>query len=231
LRPFNCFGRGSDFVTLVIFWFLASGLTTGGFAHCCEAKGGVTMADENYLVVLTFEGMGTAAAVYAQLEQMEKEHLVKIADAIIIERGSGEPPGSAPPVELGSGQGVGSAPTGPAEEHVRVVQTHGKKGKYAASGGGIGLLAGFLLGGPVGAAVVGAGLGAVTAAIKDFGIDDASLATIQARLQPNSSALLVLGQVRERDAYVARLRAFDPQVVSTTLTPEVEKELRERLAT
>jgi uncharacterized membrane protein len=221
--------RGADFVTLVIFWLLSSGLVTGGFAHCCEAKGGVTMADENYLVVLTFEGMGTAAAVYAQLEQMEKEHLVKIADAIIIERGSGAPPGGSPPVELGSGQGVAPT-TSPLEDQVRVVQTHGKKGKYAASGGGIGLLAGFLLGGPVGAAVVGAGLGAVTAAIKDFGIDDESLATIEARLGPNSSALLVLGQVRDRDAYVARLRTFDPQVVSTTLTPEVEKELRERLA-
>jgi uncharacterized membrane protein len=188
------------------------------------------MAENNYLVVLTFEGMGTAAAVYAQFEQMEKEHLVDIADAIIIERDGSASPGGAPPVELGSGQGVGSAPSGPAEEHVRVVQTHGKKGKYAAGGGGIGLLAGFLLGGPVGAAVVGAGLGAVTAAIKDFGIDDRSLAMIQSRLQPNSSALLVLGHARDRDAYVAMLRTFDPEVVSTTLAPEVEQALRERLA-
>ena len=69
----------------------------------------------------------------------------------------------------------------------------------------------------------------VTAAIKDFGIDDKSLAAIQSRLQPNSSALLVLGRARDRDAYVARLRTFDPQVVSTTLTPEVEAELRRRL--
>jgi len=188
------------------------------------------MADDNYLVVLTFQGTKTAAAVYEQLEALEKEHLASIADAIIIERGGGEPPGSTLPVEPGSGQGIAPA-TSPLEDQVRVIQTHGKKGKYAAGGAGIGLLAGFLLGGPIGAAAVGAGLGAVTAAIKDFGIDDESLATIEARLGPNSSALLVLGQVRDRDAYVARLRTFDPQVVSTTLTPEVEKELRERLGT
>jgi len=195
----------------------------------CEAKGGVTMADENYLVVLTFQGTKTAAAVYAQLEQLEKEHAASIADAIILERDGGEPPGSTPPVELGSGQGVAPV-TSPLEDQVSVIQTHGKKGKYAAGGGAIGLLAGFLVGGPIGAAVVGAGLGAITAAIKDFGIDDRSLAVIQTRLQPNSSALLVLGNVHDREAYVARLRTFDPEVVSTTLTPEVEEELRKRLA-
>jgi uncharacterized membrane protein len=187
------------------------------------------MADKNYLVVLTFQGAKTAAAVYAQLETLEKEHLASIADAIIIERDGGEPPGSVPPVEPGSGQGVAPT-TSPLEEQVRVIQTHGKKGKYAAGGAGIGMLAGFLVGGPIGAAVVGAGLGAVTAAIKDFGIDDASLAAIQSRLQPNSSALLVLGQARDQDAYVAKLRDFDPQVVSTTLTPELEQALRDRLA-
>ena len=105
-------------------------------------------ADENYLVVLTFQGTKTAAAVYAQLQQLEKEHLASIADAIIIERDGGEPPGSTPPVEPGSGQGIAPA-TSPLEDQVRVIQTHGKKGKYAAGGGGIGLLAGFLLGGPL----------------------------------------------------------------------------------
>lgn len=186
------------------------------------------MADDNFLVVLTFEGEKTAAAVYAQLEQLEKEHAVIIADAVIIERDGGEPPASTPPVELGSGQGVAPV-TSPLEHQVRVIQTHGKKGKYAAGGGGIGLLAGFLVGGPIGAAAVGAGLGAITAAIKDFGIDDKSLEAIQSRLQPNSSALLMLGHVRDREAYLSKLRTFDPEVVSTTLTPEIERELRERL--
>ena len=186
------------------------------------------MTDTDYLVVLMFAGTSTAAAVYDQVEQLEKQHLVKIADAIIIERDSGY---NATPVAPSSGQGGGVAAVTDADDaNVRIVQTHGKKGKYAAVGGGIGLLAGFLLGGPVGAAVVGAGLGAVTAAMKDFGIDDDSLASIKGRLQPNSSALLVLGHATDRDAFIAKLRTFDPEVFSTTLAPEVEKELRERLA-
>jgi uncharacterized membrane protein len=187
------------------------------------------MAEDNYLVVLTFQGAKTAAAMYTQLQELEKKHDVSILDAIIVEVGAGAAHGSTPAVEPGSGQGV-TPTTSPLEEHVRVIQTHGKKGKYAAGGAGIGLLAGFLLGGPIGAAAVGASLGAVTAAIKDFGIDDASVAAIQSRLQPDSSALLALGHVRDQEAYLASLRTFDPQVVSTTLTPEVEEELRKRLA-
>ena len=133
-------------------------------------------AAENYLVVLTFQGTKTAAAVYAQLEALEKEHLASIADAIIIERDGGEPTGSAPPVELGSGQGIAPT-TSPLEDQVRVIQTHGKKGKYAAGGAGIGLLAGFLLGGPIGAAVVG-GSGRGHRGHQNLGIDDKNLAAI-----------------------------------------------------
>lgn len=180
------------------------------------------MADNN-LVVLTFDGADAAAGVYEHLEDMEKEKLVKIADAIIIERTDLEASGDAAPVE-------GIAPTeSPLEDHVRVVQTHGKKGKYATGGAGIGFLAGFLLGGPIGGMVVGAGLGAVTGALKDFGIDDKSIEAIKTRLQPSSSALLVLGQVMDRDAFIARLRTFDPNVLSTSLPSEVEQELRSRL--
>lgn len=227
---FNSLGRELDFGTLFTFWFPPIALVAEEFARRNrEAIGGVTMADDNYLVVLTFQGTKTAAAVYAQLEQLEKEHAASIADAIILERDGGEPPGSTTAIEPGSGQGVAPV-TSPLADQVRVIQTHGKKGKYAAGGSAIGLLAGFLVGGPIGAAVVGAGLGAVTAAIKDFGIDDQSLAAIQSKLQPNSSALLVLGHVRDREAYVARLRTFDPELVSTTLTPEVEEELRKHLA-
>lgn len=181
------------------------------------------MADTNNLIVLTFEGKETAAAVYEQIEQMEKDKLVKVADAVIIEYDDVELGGMMPPVEGGSSKGS-------TDRQVRVIQTHGKKGKYAAGGAGIGLLAGFLLGGPIGGLVVGAGIGAITAVMKDFGIDDKNIETIKARLQPDSSALLVLGHANDRDALIARLRTFDPTVVSSSLTPEVEKEIRQRLA-
>ena len=64
------------------------------------------MADTSNLVVLTFEGMGTATAVYEQIEQMEKEHLLKVTDAIIIERDDSPAPERERPVTSESGQGA-----------------------------------------------------------------------------------------------------------------------------
>jgi uncharacterized membrane protein len=181
------------------------------------------MAESNNLLVLTFEGKETAGAVYEQIEGMEKEKQLKIADAIIIEYDDVELGGLMPPVEGGSSKGA-------TDRQVRVIQTHGKKGKYTAGGAGIGFLAGMLLGGPIGGLVIGAGIGAITASMRDLGISDKNIEVIKAQLHPNSSALLVLGHVDDKDAFVATLRSYDPKVVSSSLSPEIEKQLRERLA-
>ncbi len=190
------------------------------------------MADSNNLVILMFEGLEGASAAYAQLEQMEKDKQLTIADAIIIERDANNPLGDVRGFAGSSGQGGGAEVSVPnaGVEQVRVIQTHSKKGKYAASGGGIGLLVGMLFGGPIGGLIVGAGVGAITAAMKDFGIDDKSIELVKARLQPGTSALLVLGQASDRDAFVNKLRSFNAEVISTSLTPEAEKELRTRLS-
>lgn len=171
------------------------------------------MADKqnSNLVVLTFEGQEAAEALYNQIEQMEKDKQLVIEDAVIIERG--EP-----------------ALNAPKDDSVRVKQTRGKKGKYAAVGGGIGLLGAAILGGPIGLAVVAtAGLGAVTGALKDFGVKDDVINSIKQRLQPNTSALLLLGRANDRDALLAKLKSFDAKVEMTSLDPEVERELITRL--
>ncbi len=181
------------------------------------------MAESNNLLALTFEGKETAAAVYEKIEDMEKEKQLTIADAIIIEYDDVVLGGLMPPV-------AGGATQGGTDRQVRVIQTHGKKGKYAAGGAGIGFLAGMLLGGPIGGLIIGAGIGAITAAMRDLGISDKNISVIKSQLHPDSSALLILGQVEDRDAFVAALRSYDPKVVSSSLSPEVEKQLRERLA-
>lgn len=186
------------------------------------------MDESSKLVVLSFEGQKAAAAVYEQFEQMEKEKLIQIEDAVILEREANDATISAAPYPT-AGQGGSVAHATPPDGEVNVVQTHGKKGKYAAKGGGIGLLAGWLLGGPIGGLAVGAGIGAITGAIKDFGISDDNIEAIKARLQPNTSALLVLGTVQDRDAFLARVKSYDADVLLTSLSPEVEKQLREHL--
>lgn len=187
------------------------------------------MEESNNLVIMTFEGAATAATVYAEAEKLEKEKLITIKDAIILER-SGTAQLGAVATPSSAGQGGAVSADARIDGDVRITQTHGKKGAYAAKGGGIGLLAGWILGGPVGGLVVGATIGAVTAAMKDLGISDANIDAVKARLQPNSSALLVLGHAADRDALIDRLRPYDPQIISTTLPPEVEKQVRDRLA-
>jgi uncharacterized membrane protein len=181
------------------------------------------------LVVLTFEGQDTAEALYKQIEQMEDAKLVVIEDAVIIEREESYSDSAAAPTSSAEKMLTPSTKKS-ASDSVRVKQTRGKKGKYAAIGGGIGLLGAAILGGPIGLAVVAtAGLGAVTAALKDFGVNDDTVNSIKQNLQPNTSALLLLGKANDRDALLAKLREFDAKVVMTSLDPEVERELVERL--
>ena len=180
------------------------------------------------LAVLTFEGQETAEALYEQIEKMAKEKLLVLEDAVIIER---EPARDLSPTTDSEFEKMQTPPISRSKEsQVRVKQTRGKKGKYAAIGGGIGLLAGALLGGPIGLLAVGAAsIGAITAAMKDFGIDDTSITAIKQNLQPNTSALLLLGHANDRDALLAKLREYDAKVVMTSLDPEVEKDLVARL--
>lgn len=163
------------------------------------------------LVVLTFEGEKGAEALYKEIDVMAAKGQLVVEDAVILERG---------PEALNSLK----------DDTVRVKQTHGKKGKYAAVGGGIGLLAAAIFGGPIGVvAVASAGLGAVTGALKDFGVSDDVVKSIKAGLQPNTSALLLLGRANDRDALLAVLGAYDAKVVMTSLDPDVERELLARL--
>lgn len=183
------------------------------------------------LVVLMFDGQDVAETLYDQIEQMEKQKLVVLEDAVIIEREDvshvTETSVTGSHVEQVLTSGTKSKFK---EDTIKVKQTRGKKGKYAAIGGGIGLLAAAILGGPVGLAVVAsAGLGAFTAALKDFGVSDETIATIKQRLQPNTSALLLLGRANDRDALMAKLREFDAKVVLTSLDPDVEREMVARL--
>lgn len=187
------------------------------------------MADKpaSNLIVLTFEGQQTAEALYKQIEQMEKDKLVVIDDAVIVER----EPHYETPAPTSTVEQMRMPPAQRSHEAtVRVKQTHGKKGKYAAIGGGIGLIGAAILGGPIGLAVVGtAGIGAIAAALKDFGVNDETVDTVKKSLAPDTSALLALGSTTDRDALMAKLREYNAKVIMTSLDPEVERELVDKL--
>lgn len=190
----------------------------------------MTEKSTTHLAVLVFDGLHTAQALYAEIEQMEKEKLVSVEDAIILECEGDSAQLLAGVSEGGASQFAAPPITTESGPKVTVKQMRGKKGKYAAIGGGVGLLAGAIFGGPLGLATLGAaGVGAIVGALRDFGIDDNSIDAVKQRLHPDSSALLVLGAAHDRSALIARLGAYDARVVMTSLSPEVERELAAKL--
>jgi uncharacterized membrane protein len=99
--------------------------------------------------------------------------------------------------------------------------------KGATRGAGIGLLAGFVIGGPIGAAVVGGGIGALIGRHQDKGITNELMESLQSRLT-NGQALVFA----KAEGYNARLAADfakdkgeADQVYTTTISEETESEI------
>ena len=66
---------------------------------------------------------------------------------------------------------------------------------------------------------------------KDFGIDDDFIERVRDRLEPGTSALFLLAEASDIDALRDRLLPLDFDIMSTSLDPEREAELREMFHT
>ena len=184
------------------------------------------------IVVLSFEGAGTAAGVLDNLRDMERRGLLRLDDAVVASRPPREaaPDGDGPDDASGSlilqnAASASGGAIGTSVEPVQIDQTDSRRGRTAAAGAGVGLLAGWLIGGPVGGAAVGAVLGA----LRDRGLSDGFVKSISDGLQSDTSAVFLL--VKEADAprVLEELRPFGARVVHTSLPPEQEEALRRNL--
>jgi uncharacterized membrane protein len=113
---------------------------------------------------------------------------------------------------------------------LKIKQSQSAAKKYAAGGSAVGLLAGVLLGGPIGGLIAGAAIGAVTGKMKDVGIDDDFIKGISEGLKRDTSALFILGRALDQDRVITELKELDGSLLMTNLPPELEKEMRNRLA-
>jgi uncharacterized membrane protein len=100
-------------------------------------------------------------------------------------------------------------------------------GKGAKRGAGIGLLAGFVIGGPIGAAVVGGGIGALIGRQQDKGITNELMESLQSRL--TNGQTLVFAKAEGYNAQLAADFAKDvggaDQVYTATISEETESDL------
>ncbi len=153
------------------------------------------------LMVITFDRQDDAAEVWAAMSDLERRGLVDIMDAALL-------------VKDAEGN----------------VTTRGRPSdvtwKGAAIGGVLGGLLMFLF--PPAGIALGAAGGAIVGKSLEENIDRTFVEEVKAAMQPDSSALFVLGQGDET-AVVAALRPYRGQLYHTNVSPDIEEALRSAL--
>lgn len=180
------------------------------------------------LVVLSFDGMYTADNVRENIARLEEEGKVTLEDAVVVSRPPIKDPELGKPFSTEVNLNVNAMYSQFSDVQVDHDTPDARK-KLTRRGGAIGFVAGLLIGGPVGAAVVGAGLGNVLARLKDEGIDDDFVKKVGEGLRPDSSAIFLLGTAQDADALMAELKPFNPRLLQTTLGEEQEERLRQNI--
>jgi uncharacterized membrane protein len=160
------------------------------------------------LVVLGFDGLHTADEVLNKLRSMQKEYLIDLEDACVVERD--------------------------ANGKVFINQAVNLTAVGAAAGGSRGALWGTLVGllflnplaGMAIGAVTGAGIGALSGSLSDYGIRDDFVKKLAETIPPGSSALFILFKSLTEDKVLAEVERYKPRVLKTSLSNEAEQRLK-----
>lgn len=164
------------------------------------------------LVVLGFDGLHTADEVLNKLRSLQKEYLIDLEDACVVERDK-------------SGK-------------VYLKQAVNMTGVGAATGAGTGALWGAIVGllflnplaGMAIGAATGAGVGALSGSLSDYGIRDDFIKELGHTIPEGSSALFILFKKATEDKVLPELERFKPRVLRTSLSNEAEKKLNTALS-
>jgi uncharacterized membrane protein len=164
------------------------------------------------LVVLGFDGIHTADEVLNKLRSLQKEYLIDLEDACVVERDDGG--------KIHVKQAVNLTAIG--------AKTGGLWG--AMWGTLVGVLFMNPLAGMVLGAAVGAGSGALSGSLANYGIDDGFIKKLGETITPNSSALFVLVRRATEDKVLPEIEPFKPRVLKTSLSNEQEEKLKAALS-
>jgi len=162
-------------------------------------------------VAISFEGIDSADSALNQLKGMQKEYLVDLEDACVVTRdGNGK-------LHL--------------KQSIDLVKGGALSG---ASWGALwGLLIGFLFANPLigvlGGTALGAGGGALSVHLSDYGIDDDFIKALGEKVTPETSALFLLVRKANPDKVLPELANYEGTILRTSLTEEQERKLTEAL--
>jgi uncharacterized membrane protein len=159
------------------------------------------------IVVLGFESSYGAEAMLEDVNRWEEEGVIEVEDAVVASAGLAG--------------------------NVMLHETHrSEKGKFGLRRGGAGLVAGALVGVPILGLVAGVASGVLKGQRKDeaFGLDAEFVRETSQWVRAERSALFLLVKQANAEELKVRLRPLKAKILSTTLAPEKEQDLRRALA-
>ena len=156
------------------------------------------------LTVWKFDNPAGADEAESTLEELSKQGLITIHDAATISWAWGTKP--------------------------KTRQLHSLAGAGALGGGFWGLLFGLLFFVPLLGAAIGAAVGGIGGAMRDVGIDDDFVKTVQGKVTPGTSALFVMTSEAVVDKVRDAFGALHPELIQTNLSEDEEAKLREAFA-
>jgi uncharacterized membrane protein len=164
------------------------------------------------LLVLDFDGVGTADEVLTKLRSMEKALLIDLEDACVVVH-----------TEAGKLQ---------IKQAMNLTAIGATSG--ASSGMFIGALAGLLVLNPLAGLAIGglagAGFGALSGSLTDYGINDNFIESLGRTIPKGSSALFLLIRKSTPDKVLPEIEPFKPRVLKTSLSNEQENALKAALS-
>jgi uncharacterized membrane protein len=155
------------------------------------------------LVAIAYDDEYRAGEVLSTLRRLEREYLIDLEDAVYV--------------------------TKDAEGSVKLHQSTNLTAGGAIGGGFWGLLIGALFLAPVAGVAIGAGAGALAGKLSDIGVDDSFAKELAERLEPRTSALLVLVRRSTPERVLPEIKHFGGTVLQTSLSPDAEERLQAAL--
>lgn len=153
------------------------------------------------LLVFAFDTPDGANEMVATIQSLQKQQLIRLADAAIVVR---RPDGKA-----------------------KVKQLNNLVGAGALGGAFWGMLIGLLFFMPWLGLAIGAISGAIAGKLSDVGIDDNFIKEVGATIEPNNSALFLMVERMTEDKVLEALSQHKATLLRTNLSAEDEAKLRE----
>lgn len=158
----------------------------------------------NDLLVIAFPSEEKAEEVRQKLFTMQKEYLIELGDAVVAVKN--------------------------ADGAVKLNQLFSTTALGGVSGAFWGALIGLIFMMPLAGAAIGAGAGAVSGALTDFGIDDKFMKDVAAAIPPGGAALFLLVRKMTTDKVLEGLKGVGGVVLRTSFDKSKEDAIRAAIA-